>query len=172
MHTGDWWWKTQMTLPADCTLVPVILTSDQTFLTNFSGDKKLWPLFMSIGNIPSHVQNKPTAQVWILIGLLPIGPKRTKGIKGFSTKEQEYDALRGGGYEVACADEKVRNCVPILLCWLANHMENVTIHGIKTNRCPICITTKSQLGMLSKTPYRTHNYLDYERLFQAGDVDK
>ncbi|KAF8424430.1 hypothetical protein BGX38DRAFT_1107338 [Terfezia claveryi] len=172
MHTGDWWWKTQMTLPAGCTLVPVILTSDQTFLTNFSGDKKLWPLFMSIGNIPSHVRNKPTAQAWILIGLLLIGPKRTKGIKGFSTKEQEYDALRGGGYEVACADEKVRNCVPILSCWLADHMENVTIHGIKTNRYPICIATKSQLGMLSKTPYRTRNHLDYERLFQAGDVDK
>ncbi|KAF8430743.1 hypothetical protein BGX38DRAFT_1104431 [Terfezia claveryi] len=94
MHTGDWWWKMQMTLPVGCTLVPVILISDQTFLTNFSGDKKLWPLFMSIGNIPSHVRNKPTAQAWILIGLPLIGPKRTKGIKGFSTKEQEYDALR------------------------------------------------------------------------------
>ncbi|KAF8416904.1 hypothetical protein BGX38DRAFT_1070840, partial [Terfezia claveryi] len=146
----------QMTLPAGCTLVPVIRTSDQTFLTNFSGDKKLWPLFMSIGNIPSHIRNKPTAQAWVLIGLLPIGSKRTEGIKGFSTKQQEYDALRvqhtilegilkplvhiykGGGYKVVYADEKVRNCVPILSSWLADHMENVTIYGIKTNRCPTC----------------------------------
>lgn len=82
-----------MTLPAGSTLIPVILTSDQTFLTNFSGDKKLWPIFMSIGNIRSHIRNKPTAQAWILIGLLPIGPKRNKGIKGFNTQEQEYDSL-------------------------------------------------------------------------------
>lgn len=82
-----------MTLPVGSTLIPVLLTSDQTCLTNFSGDKKLWPLFMSIGNIRSHIRNKPTAQAWILIALLPIGPKRTNGIKGFPIQQQEYDAL-------------------------------------------------------------------------------
>ena len=60
---------------------------------NFSVDKKLWPLCMSIGNIPSQIRNKPTAQAWILIGLLPGGPKRSKGIKGFTVQQQEYDAL-------------------------------------------------------------------------------
>ena len=32
-------------------------------------------------------------QAWIHIGLLPIGPKRTQGIKGFSIQQQEYDSL-------------------------------------------------------------------------------
>ena len=82
-----------MTLPVGSTLIPVLLSSDQTFLTNFSGDKKLWPLFMSIGNIRSYIRNKPTEQAWILIGLLPVAPKRNKGIKGFTTQQQEYDAL-------------------------------------------------------------------------------
>ncbi|KAF8433150.1 hypothetical protein BGX38DRAFT_1290442 [Terfezia claveryi] len=49
-------------------------------------------------------------------------------------------------------------------------MENVTIHDIKTNRCPTCIATKHQLGMLFKRPYRTRDHVDYQRLFQAGDV--
>jgi len=47
---------------------------------------------MSLGNIPSEIRNRPSSQAWILIGLLPVGPKRTK-VKGFSTQEQEYDAL-------------------------------------------------------------------------------
>ena len=82
-----------MALSAGSTLVPVLLTSDQTFLTNFSGDKKLWPLFMSSRNIHSRIQNKPIMQAWILIGLLPIGPKRTQGIKSFNIHQQEYDSL-------------------------------------------------------------------------------
>ena len=82
-----------MTLPAGSMLIPLLLTSDQTCLTNFSGDKKLWHLYMSIGNICSHIRNKPTVLAWILIGLMPIGPKRTAGVKGFTLQQQEFDAL-------------------------------------------------------------------------------
>ncbi|KAF8433433.1 hypothetical protein BGX38DRAFT_1289941 [Terfezia claveryi] len=39
MHTGDWWWDTQMTLPVASSLVPILITSDQTCLTNFSGTR-------------------------------------------------------------------------------------------------------------------------------------
>ncbi|KAF8426429.1 hypothetical protein BGX38DRAFT_1278994 [Terfezia claveryi] len=28
MHTGDWWWDTQMTLPVASSLVPILITSD------------------------------------------------------------------------------------------------------------------------------------------------
>ncbi|KAF8428449.1 hypothetical protein BGX38DRAFT_1105732, partial [Terfezia claveryi] len=43
-----------------CTVVPVLLVSNQTHLTNFSGDKKLWLLYISIGNIKSTIHNKLT----------------------------------------------------------------------------------------------------------------
>jgi len=72
---------------------------------------------------------------------------------------------------MASGDEKVRNCVSVLSTWLADHIENVSIYGIKTNRCPVCIAAQSQLGTLPKTPYNVRNHVDYERLFQAGDVD-
>ena len=48
---------------------------------------------MSIGNIHLQIRNKPTAQAWILIGLLPVDTKGSKGIKGFTVQHQEYDAL-------------------------------------------------------------------------------
>ncbi|KAF8417083.1 hypothetical protein EV426DRAFT_540826, partial [Tirmania nivea] len=47
-------------LPDGGTLVPVLLVSDETHLTNFSGDKKLWSVYMSIGNIRSSTQNTHT----------------------------------------------------------------------------------------------------------------
>ena len=82
-----------MALPRSSTLVRILLTSDQTCLTNFAGDKKLWTLYMSIGNISSQIRNKPVSQAWILIGLLLMGPKRSQRIKGFTIQQQEYDAL-------------------------------------------------------------------------------
>ncbi|KAF8416585.1 hypothetical protein EV426DRAFT_509221, partial [Tirmania nivea] len=48
-------------LPIGATLVPVLFASDATHLTNFSGDSKVWPLYMSIGNIKSSIRNQPTS---------------------------------------------------------------------------------------------------------------
>ncbi|KAF8427187.1 hypothetical protein BGX38DRAFT_1078174, partial [Terfezia claveryi] len=50
----------QMTLLVGSSLLPVLIMSDQTCLINFSGDKKLWPIFISVGNIPSAIRNKPS----------------------------------------------------------------------------------------------------------------
>ena len=71
---------------------------------------------------------------------------------------------------MACADEKLRKCIPIVSSWVADHMENVNIHVIKTNLCAIYTATHSQLGMLPKTPYNLCDLVDYERLYKAGDM--
>ncbi|KAF8433378.1 hypothetical protein BGX38DRAFT_1101988, partial [Terfezia claveryi] len=113
----------QMTLPNGSSLIPILITSNQTSLTNFSGNKKLWPIFMSLENIPSDIRNKPSWQAWILIGLLPIGLKQTTAIKGFSA----------GRLDMVCGDKNVRHCIPILSVWLADYMENINIHCIKVN---------------------------------------
>ncbi|KAF8424232.1 hypothetical protein BGX38DRAFT_1082866, partial [Terfezia claveryi] len=62
----------QKKVPIGCTVVPVLLALDQTYLTNFFGDKKLWRLYISIGNIKSTIRNKMTINAWIPIALLPI----------------------------------------------------------------------------------------------------
>ncbi|KAF8430328.1 hypothetical protein EV426DRAFT_526517, partial [Tirmania nivea] len=122
----------QKQFPVGCTVVPVLLASDQTYLTNFFRDKKLWPLYMSLGNINSIVRNKPTMNAWIPIALLPILPKCLDKVPGNPTEAQELDALQvtheilssilspladarsQQGIEMVCCDEKVRNCVPRL----------------------------------------------------------
>jgi hypothetical protein len=32
-------------------VVPLVFMSDATHLTNFAGDKKAWPVYMTIGNL-------------------------------------------------------------------------------------------------------------------------
>jgi len=60
----------------------------------------------------------------------------------------------------------------MLSTWLANHMENVNIYGIKTNRCPVYVASPPQLGILQKNPLPCHNHMDYEELYRAGDVKR
>ena len=53
-------------------VVLVILTSDETYLTNFSRDKKAWLLYLTIGNLLSTVRNKPSRLATVLLALLPV----------------------------------------------------------------------------------------------------
>jgi len=60
----------------------------------------------------------------------------------------------------------------MLSTWLTDHMENVNIHGIKTNHCPVCVASPQQLGILQKNLLLCHNHIDYEELYRAGDVKR
>ncbi|KAA8910111.1 hypothetical protein FN846DRAFT_757959, partial [Sphaerosporella brunnea] len=53
------------------TIVPLIFYPDATHPTNFSGDGKAWPLYLTIRNLPAAIRNKDTMQAVILVGLLP-----------------------------------------------------------------------------------------------------
>jgi len=55
--------------------------SDQTNHTNFSGDKKAWPVYITIGYLPSARRNSPGSMAVLLLALLPIPPKLSKSSK-------------------------------------------------------------------------------------------
>ena len=38
MHTEDWWWKTQDKLPDGSTIVPLLIDTDKTILTQHHRD--------------------------------------------------------------------------------------------------------------------------------------
>ena len=69
---ADWWWTTQFHHPDSTTIIPIICTSDKAQLTNFSGGKSIWSLYMTIGNIPKYIQRERSKNAWICIRLLPI----------------------------------------------------------------------------------------------------
>jgi len=68
-------------LPPGATLVPIIGRSDQTNLTNFSGDKKAWPVYPTIGNLPSAWRTTQGSMAGMLLALWPIPPKLSKSSK-------------------------------------------------------------------------------------------
>src|SRR5258706_2335323 len=177
-----------MTLPINATLIPILLTSDQTHLTNFSGDKKLWPVYISIGNITSDTRNKPSMHAWIPLALLPIPPKRIPNIAHHSIEQEEMESLQvthdilshilrpladaqsQNGYEMICADEQIRLCFPRLSAWLGDHMELATIHSIASNRCPVCVAPTNDLGEIPDTPYEPRPTEHYIAAYNNSDI--
>ena len=62
----------------------------------FSGDKKAWPVYITIGNILSQMRNSPVKMPILLVGFLPV-PSRFTGPSGRADEAQWYrnaDALR------------------------------------------------------------------------------
>jgi len=162
--------------------------SDQRHLTNFSSDKKAWPVDITLGNLPSGRRNSPTCIAVLLPALLPIPPKLSKSSKADQHQrqinantlrdvfERIFAALQDpahDGVPIDCADGKVRRCFPILAEWIADHMENVALHGIKSNVCSRCAVPAVELGtnmkVYSVRDYAIYHHYDYENWI--GETD-
>jgi len=71
------------------------------------------------------------------------------------------DARCQTGYEMIYADGNVHLCFPKLFYWLADHMENATIHTIASNHCPVCIVPVEKLGEYPETGYPRRSHANY-----------
>jgi len=144
---------------------------------------------MSIGNILSNVRNKPSRHANVLLALLPIPPKMTGAAsKDRKQRETNHEILRDlmeeifeplasaneHGVKITCGDGNVRLCFPRLAAWIADHMENVTLHGIVQNRCPACEEDVERLGEVVELPAKARDYSEYRRMYYRyieGDED-
>ena len=134
---------------------------DRTNLTNFSEDKKAWPVYITIGNLPSARRNSPGSIAVLLLVLLPVPPKLSKTSKAdrqqrkikAETLQDVFEHIFAplldvahAGIPIDCDEGKVRLCFPILSAWIADHIENVALLGLKTNACPKCEVPTHELG--------------------------
>lgn len=163
MCTGNWWWETQEKLPNGATVLPLICSSDETHLTNFSGDQKAWPLYVTIGNLDSAVRNKPSYLAYIVVALLPVPPK-FQGISKTDDNKLRREAQAAllqvvthlfqplqryseTGIQLPCADGFIRDCHPILASYIADHSEQTkNLHAVKQNCCPKCEVAATATG--------------------------
>jgi len=66
------------------------------------------------------------------------------------------------GVPIDCPDRKVGRCFPILSAWVADHMENVTLHLLKSYACPTCEVPAGKVGTNIRN-YRARDYARYKR---------
>ena len=81
MHTANWWWETQQKLPDRATVVPLLLATDKTVLTQHHGDTAAWPVYLTIGNLSRQLRRKQTRPSSILLGFIPIVYSNTDEVK-------------------------------------------------------------------------------------------
>jgi len=173
------------------TLVPLIFMSDGTHLSNFAGDKKVWPVYMTISNRSSKLRQMPSTHSVVMVTLLPILiknrniPQKQLDEQRHTNQEVLNEVLRrilqpltfkqnpsaeSGYYNVLCADGNFRRCKPVLAAWLADCPEYSDLHHLERHVCFWCECPKNELGDYVPTdkqhPRGDHNL--YQMLSDAN----
>ncbi len=139
------------------TILAIVLRSDKTHLTNFSGDKKMHPLYLSLGNIHKSVRNKPTKRAWILLANLLISKflsqefhdthlaDKSKGMPGLLQKIlyhtclhiilkplHKYSGLECPIVPISLLDAHgmIQPCIPMLMAWITDLEEVLDLLGL------------------------------------------
>ncbi|EDR06040.1 uncharacterized protein LACBIDRAFT_329283 [Laccaria bicolor S238N-H82] len=153
MNTRKWWWETQ-----NITIVPIIISSDKTQLTQFRG-KQAYPIYLTISNIPKHICRKPSRQGQVLLAYLP-----TSKLGHITNKSSHHRCIsnlfhhcmqtivkpleRAGhdGIILISGDGAARRCFPILAAYVGDYPEQVLVSLVKTGTCPICPAPRDEIG--------------------------
>ena len=78
------------------------------------------------------------------------------------------------GVNIDCADGKVWKCFPISSAWIADYMDYMALHGVKSNSCPKCKVLPWELGNNAKYSaryYTKYEYCQRENGFQSPRSD-
>lgn len=150
-------------------MAPVIVATDKTQLTQFSGNKVAYPVYMTLGNIPRSIRRKPSKHACVLVAYLSVsksvGEGLTKKQKSARIQQIFHDSLRvvleplkkAGmeGMEVAFGDGYVRRVYPILACYSADYPEQCLVTCCKYGTCPKCDVEEDELGNRKRGELRT-----------------
>ena len=127
-----------------------ITLSDKTHLMRFSGDKKAWPVYLTISNISKNIRHQPSMHATILVAYLPVaklecygeGNRSLQGYRLFHhCMGKVFESLiKAGeeGVEMVCADRWVRRIHIILAAYVADFPEQCLVACCMENRCPWC----------------------------------
>ncbi|QRW04669.1 C2H2 zinc finger [Ceratobasidium sp. AG-Ba] len=185
--TGEWMWNVQAEIKDEYgTVVPVIISSDETRLTNFSGDKKAHPVYITIGNIPKSWRRKTSKRTNALLGYLPVPkldcePNKEKRRfhrrdlfhKCMSTLLKPLAEAGEHGIEVPCADGGIRRIYPALAAYIADFPEQCRVACVKQTYCPLCTVKPEERGNISNAgPRKRQDIIDaiHEHHFDGGSA--
>ncbi|KIK40029.1 hypothetical protein CY34DRAFT_24985 [Suillus luteus UH-Slu-Lm8-n1] len=146
-----------------------------TQLTQFSGSKSVYPVYLTFSNIPRAIRC-----------YLPVDKiMNSKLSKKEKTSRIQYlfhdsmcmvlNPLKEVGHNrmnVVNKDGKVRRIHPILACYVADYPEQCLVACVKYGTCPKCQSSASALG--SNTPRepctKAWTMEEYEFLYKLNDM--
>lgn len=150
----------QASLDAGSTVVPVIVSTDKTQLSVFSGQKEAYPAYLSIGNIPKSIRRKPSLHAQTLFAYLPTAQFNTADLTNTDIRMAKarafhyamkhiFSSLKEAGKEgvlMTSGDGKTRHCFPILAVYIADYPEQCLVTCVRYGHCPLCECPPDQLG--------------------------
>jgi hypothetical protein len=174
--------EVKATLRLGDTLVSMIFMSDRTPLSNIAVDKKVWSVYMTIGNLSSKIRQMPSAHIVVMFALLPI-PIKNRNIPQKRLNEQWqtnrkvlnevlqqalqpltfklHPSAESRYYNILCADGNFRRCKPVLAAWREDGPEYSDLHDLERHGCFWYECPKTELGDFVRSdkqhPRRDHN---------------
>ncbi len=157
--TGKAWRDMQEKLPEGATVVPIILGSDKTQLSVFTGDKSAWPVYLTIGNIPKAERRCSSKRTQSHLGYLPVSKlkiflnDKKRKIEVYRLFHRCMRILLGPLYkagieptDIVCADSMIRECYLLLIGNVCDHPEQCLIGCCQENYCPTCDVQPTERG--------------------------
>jgi len=156
-------------LPEGVTVAPVIIATDKTQLTQFSGNKTAYPVYMTLGNLLRSIRRRPLQHACILVVYLSvsksISQELSKKHKSAWIQQIFHDSMRivldplkeagKNGMEVTFGDGYVRKVYPILACYIADYPEQCLVTCAQYGTCPKCLVSENELGERMPGKHRT-----------------
>ena len=111
----------------------------------------VYPVYLTIGNIPKHIRRKPSRQGQVLLAYLPTS--KLDHIKNKASRRRcmsnlfhhcmqvivkPLESAGRNGIILVSGDGTVRRCFPILAAYVGDYPEQVLVSLVKTGNCPIC----------------------------------
>lgn len=146
------------------TVIPLLLSSYKTQLTQFR-DKMAYPIYLTIGNIPKEICQKPSQRAQILVGYIP-----TTKFKGLMNKAARRHAqanlfhtcmqlllapinsIGETGVALMSGNGIWHRCHPIFAMFIGDYSEQTLVTCTHNGRCPKCCVPHDQLGEYEHSP--------------------
>jgi hypothetical protein len=144
--------------PDGATVAPIILSSDQTQLSNFHSDKSAWSIYMLIGNIAKEKHCQSLSYGTMLLGHIPVSKltcfsdcSRSAGgyrLFHYCLSQILQPLIKAGndGVPMTCADGFAHLIFPILAAYINDHPEQCLVAVCHENRCPKCCVPPTLCG--------------------------
>lgn len=153
-------------------MAPVILATDKTQLTQFSGNKAAYPVYLTLGNLPKATRRKPSKNACVLIAYLSVQKlsKTNLTVLDHRSRMQRvfHESMRiilkplekAGleGVKLASSNGDVRLVHPILTTYVADYPEQCLVACSKYGTCPKCRKTAKELAKIETSTARTGHW--------------